>query len=78
MKLATEYATRLERPLAVLHKRRDSDTETHVTHLVGEVEGRTCLIIDDMISTGGTLVDSVQALREAGAARFLVCATHGC
>jgi ribose-phosphate pyrophosphokinase len=77
VKLATEYAARLNRPLAVLHKRRDSDTETHVTHLVGEVEGRTCLIIDDMISTGGTLVDSVNALREAGAARFLVCATHG-
>ena len=77
VKLATEYAARLNRPVAVLHKRRDSDTETHVTHLVGEVEGRTCLIIDDMISTGGTLVESVGALREAGAARFLVCATHG-
>lgn len=77
VKLATEYATRLDRTLAVLHKRRDSGTRTQVTHLVGEVEGRTCLIIDDMISTGGTLVESVNALREAGAARFVVCATHG-
>jgi ribose-phosphate pyrophosphokinase len=77
VKLATEYAARLNRPVAVLHKRRETGTSTHVTHLVGEVEGRTCLIIDDMISTGGTLVQSVNALREAGAARFLVCATHG-
>jgi len=77
VKLATEYAARLELPLAVLHKRRESGTETHVTHLVGEVRGRTCLIIDDMISTGGTLVESVQALREAGASGFRVAATHG-
>lgn len=77
VKLATEYATRLDRPLAVLHKRRESGTQTAVTNLVGEVNGRTCLIIDDMISTGGTLVESMNALREAGAAGFLVCATHG-
>ena len=77
VKLATEYAQRLDLPLAVLHKRRESGTTTHVTHLVGEVEGRTCVIIDDMISTGGTLVDSVRALREAGATAFRVSATHG-
>jgi ribose-phosphate pyrophosphokinase len=77
VKLATEYAQRLDLPLAVLHKRRESGSDTRVTHLVGEVEGRTCLIIDDMISTGGTLVESVQALRDAGAAGFHVAATHG-
>jgi ribose-phosphate pyrophosphokinase len=77
VKLATQYAHRLDVPLAVLHKRRESGTETHATHLVGEVEGRTCVIIDDMISTGGTLVESVRALQEAGAVRFLVAATHG-
>jgi ribose-phosphate pyrophosphokinase len=72
VKLATEYAARLDVPLAVLHKRRESGTETHVTHLVGEVEGRACVII----ATGGTLVESVNALREAGGASFLVAATH--
>jgi ribose-phosphate pyrophosphokinase len=77
VKLATEYASRLNLPLAVLHKRREGGSETRVTHLVGEVEGCTCLIIDDMISTGGTLVESVQALGEAGAAGFQVAATHG-
>jgi ribose-phosphate pyrophosphokinase len=77
VKLATEYATRLDLPLAVLHKRRGDGSHTQVTHLVGEVQGRTCLIIDDMISTGGTLVESVGALREAGATGFCVSATHG-
>lgn len=77
VKLATEYAERLNVPLAVLHKRRESGSETRVTHLVGEVRGRTCLIIDDMISTGGTLVESVTALRDAGASGFRVAATHG-
>jgi ribose-phosphate pyrophosphokinase len=76
VKLATEYAARLDVPLAVLHKRRDSGTETHVTHLVGEVEGCACVIIDDMIATGGTLVESINALRDAGAASFRVVATH--
>lgn len=74
--LATSYAGCLGLPMAVLHKRRESGTETHVTHLVGDVEGRTCLIIDDIISTGGTLVEGVAALREAGAQDFIVSATH--
>ncbi|HEX8390715.1 MAG TPA: ribose-phosphate pyrophosphokinase [Longimicrobium sp.] len=77
VKLATEYAARLDLPLAVLHKRRESGSDTRVTHLVGEVRGRTCLIIDDMISTGGTLVESIAALRDARATGFLVAATHG-
>ena len=75
--LATEYARLLHLPLAVLHKRRSSGTETEVTHLVGEVRGRACLLVDDMISTGGTLVKSVRALRDAGADGFYVAATHG-
>jgi ribose-phosphate pyrophosphokinase len=77
VKLATEYAERLDAPLAVLHKRRESGTETRVTHLVGDVAGRPALVIDDMISTGGTLVESVRALREAGAHTHFVAATHG-
>lgn len=75
--LATSYAGCLGLPMAVLHKRREDGTETHVTHLVGEVEGRTCLLIDDIISTGGTLVESIDALREAGGRDFIVAATHG-
>lgn len=75
--MATDYAEFLRAPLAVLHKRRESGADTSVTHLVGDVRGRACLLIDDMISTGGTVVASVKALRDAGAAAFTVAATHG-
>ncbi|HEY0971678.1 MAG TPA: ribose-phosphate pyrophosphokinase [Gemmatimonadales bacterium] len=76
--MANEYAQRLGVPLVVLHKRRESGTRTSVTHLVGDVRGRTCLLVDDMIATGGTLVASVRALRAGGADEsFHVAATHG-
>ncbi|HEU4562320.1 MAG TPA: ribose-phosphate diphosphokinase [Longimicrobium sp.] len=77
VKAATEFAQRLEAPLAIIMKRRESGTRTEVTHLVGNVKGRACLIVDDMISTGGTLVSSIHALRDAGAREFHVAATHG-
>lgn len=77
VKAATEYAQRLGAPMAIIMKRRESGTRTEVTHLVGEVRGRACLIVDDMISTGGTLVSSIHALRNAGAREFHIAATHG-
>ena len=78
VKMATEYAQRLGAPVAVLHKRRESGTQTKVTHLVGDVRDRPCLIIDDMISTGGTIAESIDALIEAGARpEITVAATHG-
>jgi ribose-phosphate pyrophosphokinase len=76
--MATAYAQRLGLPLVVLHKRRSSGRDTQATHLVGDVRGRRCLIVDDIISTGGTILESVRALREAGARPdFHVAATHG-
>jgi ribose-phosphate pyrophosphokinase len=76
--MATQYAQRLGLPLVVLHKRRESGTETAATHLVGDVRGRTCLLIDDIIATGGTLVESTRALQAAGAREeCYVAATHG-
>jgi ribose-phosphate pyrophosphokinase len=78
VKMAEEYARRLRAPVAVLHKRRESGSQTSVTHLVGDVRDRPCLIVDDMISTGGTIAGSVQALLGAGALpEILVAATHG-
>jgi ribose-phosphate pyrophosphokinase len=75
---AIDYAHRLGAPVVVLHKRRTSGTETEVTHVVGEVSGRSCLIIDDMISTGGTIVRAVEALLAAGARpEITVAASHG-
>jgi len=78
VKMATDYARRLGRPVIVLHKERVSGTETHVTHVVGDVQDRSCLLVDDMISTGGTMAESVQALLEAKARPDIwVAATHG-
>ncbi|HXG94064.1 MAG TPA: ribose-phosphate pyrophosphokinase [Blastocatellia bacterium] len=78
VKTATEYAQRLGTSVAVLHKRRESGTETKVTHVVGDVRDRACLIVDDMISTGGTIAESIEALIEAGAhPDIIVAATHG-
>lgn len=78
VRMATEYAHRLGAPVVVLHKQRESGTETEVTHIVGEVRDRACLIVDDMISTGGTLTRSIEALLQAGARpEIVVAATHG-
>ena len=76
--MATEYAHRLSASVVVLHKRRASGTETDVTHVVGDVRDRPCLVIDDMISTGGTIARAVEALVAAGARpEIIVGATHG-
>lgn len=76
--MATEYAHALGLPVVVLHKRRESGTETVVTHVVGDVAGKACLIVDDMIATGGTLARCIEALLAAGAQPdILIAATHG-
>jgi ribose-phosphate pyrophosphokinase len=76
--MATEYAQRLNTSVVLLHKTRASGTEARVTHLVGDVRGRPCLIVDDMISTGGTIAEAVRTLVQAGAQQgILVAATHG-
>jgi ribose-phosphate pyrophosphokinase len=76
--MAIDYAHRLGSSAVVLHKRRASGTETEVTHVVGDVRDRPCLIIDDMISTGGTIARAVEALLGAGARPHItIAATHG-
>lgn len=78
VKMAGQYAQRLNSSVAVLHKRRETATKTRVTHVVGDVRGKACLIIDDMISTGGTISEAVEALMGAGARpHIVVAATHG-
>jgi len=78
VQLATQYAQCLGAPVIVLHKRRQSGVETEVTHIVGDVSNRACLIVDDMISTGGTVAESAAALLRAGARpEIIVAATHG-
>ncbi len=78
VRMATEYAHRLEAPVVVLHKQRKSGTQTEVTHIVGDVRDQACLIVDDMISTGGTLARSIEALLQGGARpEMVIAATHG-
>jgi ribose-phosphate pyrophosphokinase len=76
--LASRFADCLGIPVIMLHKRRESAQRTKVTHVVGEVRNRTCVIVDDMIATGGTIAGSITALLQAGARpEFMVAATHG-
>ena len=73
---ARAYAKRLNGSLAIIDKRRERANESEVMHIIGEVEGRRCLILDDMIDTAGTLVNASNALMKAGAKSVAACATH--
>jgi len=74
---ARAYAKRLGVELAIIDKRRSGDGSAEVMHVVGEVEGRVCIIQDDIVDTAGTLTQSAAALRDNGAARVFACAVHG-
>jgi ribose-phosphate pyrophosphokinase len=73
---ARAYAKRLDAELALCDKRREKPNVAEVMNVVGDVEGRSCLIVDDMCDTGGSLTKVAQALTEAGAARIHACFTH--
>ena len=78
VRLADMWSDRLNAPLAIIHKRRDHDVaNTVVVHeVVGEVEGRVCLLVDDMIDTAGTICQAAEALIARGAKSVLAAATH--
>src|SRR5689334_17622979 len=73
---ARAFAKRLNSPLAIIDKRREEANVAEVMNVVGEVDGRHCLIVDDLIDTAGTLVKGAEALLEKGAASVSACATH--
>lgn len=74
---ARAIAKRLEASLAVIDKRRTGKNETEILNVVGEVEGKDVLILDDIIDTAGTLVQAEEALRRGGARRTYAAAVHG-
>ena len=75
---ARAYAKRLDAELAIVDKRRSpEDGHPEVMNVIGEVQGRTCIIQDDIIDTGGTMQKAAQALMESGAERVWACAVHG-
>src|SRR5260370_1294780 len=73
---ARAYAKRLNAELALCDKRRERANVAEVMNVVGDVEGRSCLIVDDMCDTGGSLTKVARALKQAGAARVDACFTH--
>ena len=74
---ARAIATRLGCDLAIIDKRRQSVGVSEVMHVIGEVEGRDCIIVDDIVDSGGTLVNAAKALLENGAKSASVYVTHG-
>jgi ribose-phosphate pyrophosphokinase len=77
VKVATGYADFLGGDLAITFKKRISGSEVQASQIVGNVKGRTVLMVDDMVSTAGTICEAARVLRDAGASRIIVAATHG-
>ncbi len=79
VRVCERWTDRLGSPLAIIHKRRDPDVanKVAVSEVVGKVAGRTCIVVDDMIDTGATIIKAADALFEQGAAKVIVTATHG-
>jgi ribose-phosphate pyrophosphokinase len=79
VRVAERWTDVLGAPLAIIHKRRDPDVPNHVRvfEVVGDVQDRVCVVVDDMIDTGGTIVKAADTLFENGASEVIVAATHG-
>lgn len=77
VKAAKKMADMLGASLAILHKGRPEHNVAEITHVIGEVEGKNCILADDMIDTAGSVTEGARALIQKGAARVWVAATHG-
>jgi ribose-phosphate pyrophosphokinase len=73
---ARAFAKKLNVPLAIIDKRRTEANVAEVMNIIGEVRGKHCLIVDDLVDTAGTLINGVEALLEQGAKSVSACATH--
>lgn len=73
---ARAMAKQLEADLAIIDKRRPKANEAKVMHIIGSVEGRACVLMDDMVDTANTLCEAATALKEAGAIQVMACCTH--
>lgn len=73
---ARAYAKPLKADLAIIDKKRERANESDVMHIIGDVRGKICLLIDDMVDTAGTLTNGAAALKEAGASKVAACCTH--
>ena len=73
---ARSYAKRLDAPLAIVDKRRDKPNQAKAMHVIGDVEGKSAIIVDDIIDTAGTLCAGADVLLQYGATEIIACATH--
>ncbi len=76
IRMARAYSKLLEAPLAIVDKRREDATQTHVMHIIGSVENKNVVVTDDMVSTAGSLAEAVKALKEAGALEIYAAIVH--
>jgi len=76
IKMARAYAKRLNADLAIVDKRRSGPTETEVMHIIGDVEGRNVILVDDMISTATSITEAAKHCRKKGAKDIYICGTH--
>ena len=77
VKVAKKFADMLHGGLAIMHKGRPEHNVAEITHVIGEVAGKDCVVIDDMIDTGGSITEGARVLERNGARSIRVCATHG-
>jgi ribose-phosphate pyrophosphokinase len=77
IKMARSYAKRLSATLAIIDKRRISPEKAEVMHILGEVKGKNAVIVDDLIATGGSLVEAAETLHKAGAKSVVAAISHG-
>ena len=74
---ARAIAKRIDAPLAIVDKRRERPGESEVMNIIGEVEGRSCILVDDIVDSGGTLVNAAKALIDQGATKVSAYISHG-
>lgn len=77
VKRARKFAEKMSLPIAILDKRRPKDNFAEVLHVIGDVNGMTAVLFDDMIDTGRTLIEGAKLLKNQGATSVIACATHG-
>jgi len=77
IKMARAYAYRMKADLAIVDKRRKSDTDARVMHILGDVKNKNVIIVDDIVATAGSLVEAIKTLKEEGARDIYATITHG-
>ncbi|MGC8611088.1 MAG: ribose-phosphate diphosphokinase [Athalassotoga sp.] len=77
VKRARKFAEKMGLPIAILDKRRPKENVAEILHIIGDVEGMSSIMFDDMIDTGRTLIEGAKLLKQKGSTKVIACATHG-